>query len=298
MTTSSPRGLRAYANGLEHSVLEWLPSTVAPARTLMLVHGYMDAAGTWDLVAPALADAGFRVLAPDMRGFGEGARAVTGGYYHFVDYVFDLADLIETFSPSEPIGLVGHSMGGAIATLFSGAFPERIWRFANIEGVGPSNAPWEMGPVRMRSWIEEVRASRARDDARSTFTPEEALRRLSLTHPSVSAAVLATRVPHLATEVGGGRLSWRFDPLHRTTSPMPFFSKLFVEFAKKVTCPVLFVSGGPTGFHPADEDERVGAFAHCSRAEVAGAGHMMHWTAPDRLADLLLLHFGADAPSS
>ncbi len=293
MPISSLRARRVHVNGLEHNVLEWGPAAAAPAgpvSTVVLVHGYMDAAGTWDLVAPALATAGFRVFAPDMRGFGDGARAPTGGYYHFVDYVFDLAELVDQLSPHEPIALVGHSMGGAIATLFAGTFPERIGRLALIEGVGPSNSPWDMGPTRMRNWIEEVRATRRRDAKRTTFTPADALRRLSITHPNVAREVLESRLPHLAAGTDEGRLYWRFDPLHRTTSPMPFFSKLFIEFARKVTCPVLFVSGGPTGFHPADEDERVASFRDVSRAEVVGAGHMVHWTEPAELTELLLRH--------
>lgn len=264
-------------------------------RTVVLVHGFMDAAGTWDLVAPSLTAQGLRVLAPDMRGFGQGPRVARGGYYHFVDYVFDLADLVEALAPGEPVAVVGHSMGGTISTLFAGTFPERVARLAVLEGVGPPDNPWEMGPTRMRGWIEQVRASRARGkgdgkDPRATFTREEALRRMAANHSTVPKEVLAHRLPHLAEEDGEGRLSWRFDPLHRTTSPMPFFAKLFVEFAKKVTSPVLFVSGGPLGYHPVDEDERLAAFALCKRAELAGAGHMLHWTQPDALSALLLDH--------
>lgn len=267
--------------------------------TVVLVHGYMDAGGTWDLVAPALAAAGLRVLAPDMRGFGDGARVGAGGYYHFVDYVFDLADLVDQLAPGEPIALVGHSMGGTIATLLAGTFPERVARLVLVEGVGPPDNPWELGPVRMRGWIEQVRRSRARGDGPPSFTREDALNRLSASHPSVAPEVLAHRLPHLARTAGDardsdeGRVAWRFDPLHRTTAPMPFFAKLFMEFAKKVTCPVLFVSGGPMGFHPSDEDERLAAFATCERAEVGDAGHMAHWTQPDALARLLLRHLGA-----
>jgi pimeloyl-ACP methyl ester carboxylesterase len=293
---TAPKSLRVHANGLDHNVLEWLPEGDArplktgAVRNIVLVHGYMDAGGTWDLVAPALAAAGLRVLAPDMRGFGDGARVPAGSYYHFVDYVFDLADLVEQLSPGEPIGLVGHSMGGTIATLFAGTFPERVARLANVEGVGPPDNPWEIGPVRMRGWIEQVRTSRARGDRRPTFTNEEALQRMSGNHPTVAAEVLAHRLPHLAADAGEGRLAWHFDPLHRTTAPMPFFAKLFIEFAKKVTCPVLFVSGGERGFHPPDEDARLSAFATCTRAELADAGHMVHWTQPEALAKLLLAH--------
>jgi len=296
----TPTSLRVHANELEHHVLEWEASGPPPApssaeglaaRTVVLVHGYMDAGGTWDLVAPALAAQGLRVLAPDMRGFGDGARTPKGSYYHFVDYVFDLADLVETLSPREPIALVGHSMGGTIATLFAGTFPERVARLALVEGVGPPDNPYEVGPTRMRGWIDQVRAARARGKGRPTFSEEEALRRMAANHPSVDPKVLAHRLPHLAADAGEGRVAWHFDPLHRTMAPMPFFAKLFVEFAKKVTCPVLFVTGGPLGYHPPDEAERIAAFADCKHVDLPSAGHMVHWTQPDALAPLLLEHF-------
>lgn len=292
-----PTSLRVPANELLHHVLEWEasgPRSGSPS-TVVLVHGYMDAGGTWDLVAPALAAKGFRVLAPDMRGFGDGARAPQGSYYHFVDYVFDLADLVDTLSPGEPIALVGHSMGGTIATLFAGTFPERVARLALVEGVGPPDNPHEVGPIRMRGWIEQVRAARARGKGRPTFSEDEALRRMAANHPSVDPKVLAHRLPHLAADAGtgDGRVAWHFDPLHRTTAPMPFFAKLFIEFAKKVTCPVLFVSGGPLGYHPPDEAERIAAFAHCKHVDLPAAGHMVHWTQPEALTPLLLEHFGS-----
>ena len=90
-----------------------------------------------------------------------------------------------------------------------------------------------------------------------------------------------------------GKPSWHFDPLHRTTAPVPFFAKLFVEFAKKVTCPVLYVSGGPRGYHPPDEAERLSAFSTLERAELPEAGHMAHWTEPAALTPLLLEHLRA-----
>ena len=291
----SSTSLQVRANDLEHRVLEWAPSATAgtlATRTIVLVHGFMDAGGTWDLVAPALAAQGLRVLAPDMRGFGAGARAPKGSYYHFVDYVFVLADLVDALAPGEQVSVVGHSMGGTISTLFAGTFPERVARLAIIEGVGPPDNPFEMGPVRMRGWIEQVRASRVRvaRAPKPTFSPDEALRRLAANHTGVAEEVLAHRLPHLAGDAGDGRVSWHFDPLHRTTAPMPFFANLLIEFIKKVTCPTLFVSGGPRGYHPPDEDARLAAFAKLTKAELPEAGHMVHWTQPDALVPLLLDH--------
>jgi pimeloyl-ACP methyl ester carboxylesterase len=297
-TPPPARSIRVRANGLEHRVLEWPAGAPARARaadastkTVFLIHGYMDAAGTWDRVAPMLAAEGLRVLAPDMRGFGEGDRAPPGSYYHFPDYVADLAELIEALCPHEPVALVGHSMGGTITTLYSGAFPENVVRLASLEGLGPPDNAFEVGPTRMRTWISDMRATRARREP-APLRREDARRRLIMNHPTVPPEVLDHRLPHLVRDVtdpdGTARVVWHFDPLHRTISPVPFFSRLFVEFAKRVVCPVLFVAGGPTGYHPPDEQERLAAFSDLRRAELAGAGHMMHWTNPAELASVLV----------
>jgi pimeloyl-ACP methyl ester carboxylesterase len=294
--TSPPTELRVEANGLTHRVLAWTPRERSAARTVVLVHGFMDAAGTWDRVAPALALEGYRVLAPDMRGFGATERAPRGSYYHFADYVADLSGIVDALAPGAPIALVGHSMGGTITTLFSGAFPERVVRLASLEGVGPPDNSWEIAPDRMRRWIEQVGAARERS-SKAPLRREDAFERLVASHPGVPREVLETRFVHLVDEVasedGAARVTWRFDPLHRTTSPTPFFAKSFVEFAKRVSCPVLYVSGGPTGFHVEGEDARVSAFRDVRRAVIDGAGHMMHWTKPADLAELLLGFFAA-----
>ncbi len=256
----------------------------------------MDAAATWDLVAPALAAEGWRVIVPDLRGFGEAPRAPPGAYYHFADYVFDVADLVRKLVPADaPLVIAGHSMGGTVATLYAGAFPERVARLALIEGAGPPSDEPDVAPARMRQWIEGVRAVRARG-VRSMPSHDDALRRLRRHHPRVSEAVLRTRLASLANSYADGSVRWRADPLHDTRSPAPFQAATWKAFARKVTCPVLFVSGGPTGWHPLDEDDRLASFARLERAELADAGHMMHWTTPEGLAEVLS-RFWSAAPS-
>lgn len=284
-----PESLRVVANGLEQHALVW--DMGRSDATCVLIHGYMDAAGTWDLVAPELARAGLRVVAPDMRGFGDGPRAPAGGYYHFADYVADLDALLGELSPPNarpPLFLVGHSMGGTITTLYTGANPERPAKIALLEGLGPPDMAPDVAPVRMARWLEQLRSLRVRGPGRGTFPRSEALRRLAMNHPGVDPAVLATRLTHLVVDAGPDAVAWRFDPLHKTTSPMPFSAAAFAAFARNVRCPVLFVSGGPAGFHPPDEAERLANFADLQRETLEDAGHMMHWTRPERLARLLI----------
>lgn len=289
-TSNAPRKLEIHANGLEHRVLEWEARgrSEASSPTVVLVHGFMDAATSWDGVAPTLAERGHRVLAPNMRGFGAGPRAPAGSYYHFADYVADLAAVIAALAPNASLALVGHSMGGTITTLFAGTFPEKVVRFANLEGLGPPDNSNEVAPTRMRRWIEQVATRSAAPRVEPLLSRSDAFDRLAASHPRVAEAVLRERFEQLTESVDeSGRVRWRFDPLHRTTSPTPFIADTFLQFAKRVACPVLFVSGGATGFHVEDEEERLAAFRQLTRATLDDAGHMLHWTRPKELAALL-----------
>jgi len=276
------RPLDVVANGLTHRVIEWTaPGAVA---TALLIHGFMDAGGTWDLVAPRLAGAAFRVLAPDLRGYGDGARVPPGGYYYFPDYLLDVAELVEALvPPAGPLLVVGHSMGGTVATLYAGATPARVSRLVVVEGVGPPDSQHEHTPDRMRHWIDGVRGVRGRAE-RTMASHDEALDRLAANHPRVDREVLRTRLPALARVRPDGRVVWKADPLHATRSPVPFFAETFKAFVKRVECPTLFVSGGPAGWHPPDEQQRIECFRALSRLDIDDAGHMMHWTHPDLLS--------------
>ena len=264
----------------------WEPVGGKARGELVLLHGYMDAGATFDLLASHLTRAGYRCIAPDMRGYGRGARIPDGAYYHFPDYVLDLHGILAALGIADPLVLVGHSMGGTIATLFAGAFPERISAIALLEGVGPPDHPPEIVPDRMRQWVNGVNDLRGK--TARTFSKEEALSRLALAHPGVDLAVLETRVPHLVVPQPDGSVSWAYDPLHRTPSPTPFYARTLIAFARKVTSHVLFVGGGEQGFHPPDEAVRLAAFARLERIDLAGAGHMLHWTQPEPLAHALI----------
>ena len=282
-----PISHRVLANGLDHHVLEWTPSG-AQLSVAVLLHGFQDGAASFDGVAPALAAVGLRVFAPDLRGFGQSARVPLGGYYHFPDYVFDVADLVDHLSPDAPIFLVGHSMGGTVAGLHASTFPGRVALLALLEGLGPPDFPSSGAVDRLHHWIDGVRRTRAREE--KAMSLDEAARRLRTSHPSVDEAVLRTRASQLTRPVAEGseQRVWRFDPLHRTTSPIGFSSSRWMAHGARIAAPTLVVSGGPTGFHPDDEEARIAVIPHVRRAEIADAGHMMHWTRPEQLSALLI----------
>jgi pimeloyl-ACP methyl ester carboxylesterase len=272
-------------NGLSHALHEFKAPGVPPNdRVVLLVHGFLDAGGSWDLLADPLARAGYRVLAPDLRGFGATARVGAGGYYHFPDYTADLEELTDWIA-APWLAVVGHSMGGGVATMFAGARPEKVAKLVVMEGLGPMNDPPELAVDRCRKWMNDrkkiVREPRS-------VERESALVRLRATHPRLADDLLSTRLDKLLVTREDGASTWAWDPLHRSVSPTPFNAAAYCSFLRAIECPVLFVDGGPLGWHPPDEAERLACIRRLETASFPEAGHMMHWTAPEAVAQAIL----------
>jgi pimeloyl-ACP methyl ester carboxylesterase len=125
------------------AALEW---GVGGSHRIIALHGWLDNAGSFELLAPHLEDC--HLLALDCAGHGySGFRSADAGYSIWQDVrdVLAVADQLgwRTFS------LLGHSRGAAIATLTAGSFADRIERLILIEGgvpvVGhPAKAPQEL----------------------------------------------------------------------------------------------------------------------------------------------------------
>ncbi len=281
------------ANGLAHRVLTWRARGERRAMPVVMVHGFMDAATSWDEVAPQIASAGHDVFALDLRGFGDTERVGAGGYYHFSDYLFDLSDVVDAIvpnAPHAPIGLVGHSMGGSVAALWAGTFPERVARLALLEGLGPPASPESLAPDRVRGWIDGVRRENRR--AQRPMTLDDAVDRLAVVNAHVPRELVARRAVQLTrpSAEDPSLLVWKFDPRHRTTSPIGFSLERWRAHVARITAPTLIVGGGRRGFHTDDEDARIACFSRVRVEELADAGHSMHWTQPDALARLIVDH--------
>jgi pimeloyl-ACP methyl ester carboxylesterase len=274
------------ANGLRHHVLEW---DGGGATTVLCLHGFLDLGWAFHRVGGALADAGYHVVAPDLRGHGRTERVGPGGYYHFMDYLLDVADLADALA-RDRLALVGHSMGAGIAAYFAGAFPDRVWRAVMMEGMRvPETAPEEL-PGRVERWVEGVRRARGRAPTVYPTLDEAAarLRQLDPRCPDDEARFLAEK---MTVPLPGG-VAFRHDPVHLTRGPYPFRLEVAEAFWMRVRCPVLMLEGADTDLRIADWPARLARFRDVREVVIPGAGHMMMRHRPDEVAQAIVDFLG------
>ncbi|MEH6759449.1 MAG: alpha/beta hydrolase [Parasphingorhabdus sp.] len=82
---------------------------------VVLVHGFPESWHSWRHQISALADAGYRVVAPDVRGYGGSSQPEAIDAYAMSELTADMAGLVDVFTPGEPAVIIGHDWGAPIA---------------------------------------------------------------------------------------------------------------------------------------------------------------------------------------
>lgn len=279
---TGPRGLRL-------RVSAWGTPT-ADTPTIVVLHGFLEQSAAWDAVAKRLAPR--HVVAPDHRGHGLSDHVGEGGFYHFWDYVADVDAVIDEVSDG-PVDLVGHSMGGSIATLVAACVPEKIRRLVLVEGLGPPDGE----PRVLEQARRALRHRRRPPRHRRVIDVEDAVTRMMRGNPDLpveAARRLAARQTESDPSAGEDEaqsLRWTWDALHRARSPQAFSAARQRVFLEAIEAPTLMIEGGtsPYRFIP-DLDARRAALAEARTVVIEDCGHHPHHTHPDRLAALILEH--------
>ena len=260
---------------------------------LFFIHGWMDTGASFHFVCEHLKER-FFCIAPDLRGFGKSGHTQNPLGTFFYEYVADLHRLFEKFSPDKQVDAVGHSMGGNILSFYAGAFPERVRSFVNIEGFGIADMPSEMGPQRMRQWIEES----GNKNFKVYPLKKEITDRLQRANPQLSREQLDFLIPHLIRRIRGG-FSFSADPRHKAPHPYLFQLQNFLAFVKQIRCRCLLIAAEKTrmdnwiksgdGKILEEIRRRMDYYpAGSEKVVLPGCGHMVHHERPQELAELIL----------
>lgn len=108
-------------------------------KKMLALHGWLDNAASFCELAPKLADIGYEVVAIDFPGHGMSDHRAKGHFAHFIDFVLDVQNVIKELEWQKPT-LLGHSMGAAMAHMYSVSNPEKVEKLIMIENLGPAPA--------------------------------------------------------------------------------------------------------------------------------------------------------------
>ena len=306
------RGEFVAIRNLNYHVWTWgEPSPGLPP--LVMVHGWMDVAASYQFVVDALSDAfmrGRHIIAPDWRGYGLTTGAPVDNYW-FPDYMADLDFLIDHYAGERPVDLVGHSMGGNVAMCYAGARPQRIRRLVNLEGFsGPASRP-DKAPARYAAWMDELKKFQRGEMALTRYDSAAGVaRRLSRTNPRLArdqtgqdkANWLAT---HWARENDDGKWEIQGDAAHKIVNAQQTRVDELLELYKCLSMPVLAVEASDSAlaawwkgtFTLNDYHERLKLVPDCRIEVIQDAGHMLHHDQPEALARRLEAFLDARAAS-
>lgn len=241
---------------------------------LLLVHGGLDHARSWDWVARSLRER-YHVYALDLRGHGNSAWA-PGAMYSVAEHVLDLSVLLDIIGEF-PVCLVGHSLGGIIVLHYAGIYPDRVRKAVSIEGLGFPQGHRIHRPASesLRKWVERVREVEKRHQ-KSYPTLEAAVARMKEANPHLSDEVARHLTLHGTNWDANGCMVWKFDNYVRAFSPYGHNIADAGEIFSQITCPTLMF-WGLESFAPVPEnDPRFKAIRNCRLVPVAKAGHWVH----------------------
>jgi pimeloyl-ACP methyl ester carboxylesterase len=267
---------------------------------LVLVHGWMDVAASWQFMVDALAHDHY-VIAPDWRGYGLTEPPVADNYW-FPDYLADLDFLLDHYAGDTPVHLVGHSMGGNVAMFYAGTRPGRVRRLVNLEGFGmPATRP-SQAPGRYAKWMDELKALHRHElDLKSYEDADGVARRLMKTNKRLSADKAGWLARHWAREDEHGRWHILGDAAHKIVNASLFRVDEVLELYRRIACPTLWVEASDDSlsqwwqgkFSTAEFHERLQVVQQLGKARLPDSGHMLHHDQPQLLAALIEQFLGS-----
>jgi pimeloyl-ACP methyl ester carboxylesterase len=250
---------------------------------VLLMHGWPDSAELWRNQVPALTSAGFRVITPDLRGFGRSSRPDGKDSYKMTSAVADVAAVLDAVgAPSAHV--VAHDWGAGVAWLAAMYLPDRVRTLTALSVPHPGSPDTlrqrEMAWYQLFFQFEEVAEATLRYDDWA------ALRELTPGYRDIDRAIADLSRP--------GALTASLNLYRANLAPrMPGPRRPFPP----VTAPVLGVWSDGDRYLDGARMRASGSLVKgpWRYAEIAGASHWIPLDAPDELNALLIDWFRSAA---
>lgn len=250
---------------------------------VLLIHGWPDTGDLWRHQTECLAGAGYRVLVPDLRGFGASDKPTEVAAYDLLHLATDLVGVLD-HAGAERVHVVGHDWGSALAWLLATFDPERVATLTALSVGHPAAFRAAGYEQREKSWymlLFQFPGVAERWLAADDFANFRTWTR----HPDIESVV--------ARLADGDALTASLNIYRANARPEQLLAP--PPELPPVSCPTLGVwSSGDVAL---TERQMTASAAFVDAAwryeRIDGAGHWMQLEQPDRVNELLLDHLGA-----
>lgn len=254
---------------------------------LLALHGWLDNAGSFEELIPYWHD--FNVLAIDLPGHGLSDQRSLDSHYHFIDWVYDIYQLVEHLGWQE-LYIVGHSMGAMIGSVFAAVCPELVKKLFMIDAIGLITTEADQTTAQLRqSLISRTRI--AERNHKSVYPSRTAAldARVQVGGIGLSAATLLAKRGVKQVEDG---YIWVSDPRLRATSALRLVPQQAEDYIRNIQCPVMMVAGEESsGLIQSMKAHFEPMFAQIECRQMPG-GHHCHMTDPYIAATMATTFFG------
>lgn len=272
-------------------------------QSVLLLHGMRDHALGMLSIIRDLSER-YRVVSFDLRGHG---KSENNGVYPMIQFVADARAVVQQFGLDKPI-VIGHSLGGHIASRYAAAYSDDVDKLVLLDGMGPpggmTTSDVESNRLRMLMSLDICAA--AGRPSRSMVDLDEAISRLRRNNPKLQPDMLEIIANEGVEPHPKGGLQWNFDPAVQMI--WSTFSTLDTEqLCGLIACPTLIVTGensldywgqmndsylGQQAFYESELRRRLSLFPNAQGAVIPDAGHMLHYDQPEAVNQVLRKFLG------
>jgi pimeloyl-ACP methyl ester carboxylesterase len=251
---------------------------------LLALHGWLDNAASFRPMAPMLA--GYDLVALDMPGHGRSFHYPADAEYSLFSTILDMLAAADALG-WERFAVLGHSMGGAIASLLAAAAPDRVERLFLIEALGPLAGAEDTTASRLRDAVTQRRALDGK--RKRVFTdPSVAVQaRMQTNITALDQASSQLLIERGIRAVEGG-FEWSSDVRLTLPTAVRMLETQIRDCLRAIVCPVTLLVAEPTPpyFPPGLRDARIACVPQIRSVSLPGSHHL-HMTQPAEVVAVL-----------
>jgi len=256
---------------------------------ILCLHGWLDNAASFIPILQSFESQpnfNHKIIAIDLPGHGASTHKSIDAHYHFIDWVYDVLSLFES-NQWGSVHLVGHSMGGMIASAFSAAFPEKVKSLTLLDSAGfIYSEEHESTQVLRKGLLSRIKANKSASNHNS--------KQLSLDLVTKARVFVSDLDYHHAELIMARNLlfsnnqwHWRSDRKLNTVSPYRFSFNQCQQIVSDIKVPVQIIYGSKGVDFVKNGIKYFASLMPCKKIVELEGGHHVHMEKPAQTAKLI-----------